>query len=66
MFEAVGCDYYDDFFSACERHIDDVQLVFTRDATCRVLYGEPWDRTSQDQTARASRDRADGVSLVHY
>jgi cyclopropane-fatty-acyl-phospholipid synthase len=49
-----------------DRHIGDMQLVLTKDANRRVLYGEPWDRTFQGDTVRASRDRSDGVSLVHH
>jgi hypothetical protein len=61
---------WDLYLGYCEaafagRHIGDMQLVFTKDANRRVLYGEPWDRQLQDDTVRASRDRADGVSLVH-
>jgi cyclopropane-fatty-acyl-phospholipid synthase len=62
---------WDLYLGYCEaafagRHIGDMQLVFTKDANRRVLYGEPWDRQLQDDTVRASRDRADGVSLVHH
>jgi cyclopropane-fatty-acyl-phospholipid synthase len=49
-----------------DRHIGDMQLLFTKDANRRVLYGEPWGGYAQDHTVRASRDRADGVSLVHH
>jgi cyclopropane-fatty-acyl-phospholipid synthase len=31
-----------------DRHIGDVQLVLTKDASRRVLYGEPWDATHED------------------
>jgi cyclopropane-fatty-acyl-phospholipid synthase len=57
-FDQAFCQMWDYYLAYCEgafreRHISDIQLMFTKNANPAILYGEPWKHNGQSEVPAA-------------